>query len=96
MNIVTKNDPSVNITVYAALDSMSTACFILHDVWMRIGCRGEATEVTIKTVTGESRQDTRVVTGLCVSSVLQGKLIGLPKVYMQDILPINVDEVSSS
>ena len=42
---------------------------------MNIGCPGESTEITIRTVTGESKQDTTLVTGLCVSSVASDKLI---------------------
>lgn len=95
VRLTMQNNPSVNVTVYAALDSMSTACFMSRDVWIELGCPGESTEVTIRTVTGESKQDTKLVTGLCVSSVTSDKLIDLPKVYVQDELPISVDEIPS-
>lgn len=95
VQLTMQSNPSVNITVYAALDSMSSACFISRDVWMKVGCPGEPTEITIKTITDECRQNTTVVTGLCVSSVLSGRLINLPRVYTQDVLPISVDEIPS-
>ena len=101
MNIVmvqltTQNCPPGKVTVYAALDTMSSACFMSRDVWMMLGCPGEPTEITIKTVTGESRQTTQVIPGLFVSAAhSDGPWIGLPKVYMQDELPVDVSEVPS-
>ena len=95
VNLVAQNNASASITVYAALDSMSTACFISRDVWMKLGCPGEPTKITVKTVTGESKQDTSVIAGLRVESVVSGKPVELPKVYVQEELPINVGEILS-
>ena len=88
-------DPSREITVYAALDSMSTASFISEDVWKYLGSPGEPTEISIKTVTDERRQSTNVVRNLSVMSTNNNKRIKLPKVYTQDVLPFDVNDVPS-
>jgi len=90
-------DPSTSVKVYAALDSMSTACFVSRDIWTKLGCPGEATEIIINTVTGSSKQETRVITGLRVTSMQpnESEPISLPRVYMQDMLPIKENEIPS-
>ena len=83
------------VTVYAALDSMSSACFITSDTCHRLGVDGEQTEITIKTMNDECRQKTAVIKGLQVVSASGGKSVSLPKAYVQDTIPIDVNEVPS-
>ena len=80
-------DPSREITVYAALDSMSTASFISEDVWKHLGSPGEPTEISVRTMTDERRKSTNVVRNLSVISINDNKRIKLPKVYTQEMLP---------
>ena len=96
VQLMAQDCPSVRVTVYAALDTMSSACFMSRDVWTMLGCPGEPTEINVKTMTGESRQTSQVIPGLLVSAAhSEEPWIGLPKVYMQDALPINISEVPS-
>ena len=56
---------------------------------------GEQTEITIKTMNDECRQKTAVIKGLQVISASGGKSVSLPKAYVQDTIPIDVNEVPS-
>ena len=88
-------NPQQKITVYAALDGMSTASFVSKDVWMRLGSPGDPTKISIKTLTDEQQQSTVVVNNLSITSVNGDKSIRLPKVYTQDLLPFDVSEIPS-
>ena len=88
-------DPSREITVYAALDSMSTASFISEDVWKQLGSPGEPTDISVRTMTDQRRKSTNVVRNLSVISANDNKRIKLPKVYTQDTLPFDVNDVPS-
>ena len=87
--------PDKSLVVYAALDNMSSACFISKDVWQRLGSPGNAAEITVKTINEERHQETVVVNNLYVSSVVDNTTIRLPKVFTQDTLPIDVSETPS-
>lgn len=95
VRLTTTFDPQREIVVYAALDSMSTACFILSDVWRKLGSPGEETEITVKTMADESKHTTAVVKGLCVTAMSSNKPIHLPKTYTQEVLPIDLQEAPS-
>ena len=88
-------DPSREITVYAALNSMSTASFISKDVWKYLGSPGEPTEISIRTMTDERQQSTNVVHNLSVIFTNDNKCIRLPKVYTQDVLPFDLSDIPS-
>ena len=83
------------VIVYAALDSMSSACFVTSDVCRQLGVDGEPTEITIKTMSDECRQETAVVQGLHIQSVLGGESVPLPKAYVQHSIPVDADEIPS-
>ena len=40
-----ERNPQCELIVYAALDSMSSACFISRDVWEKLGSPGEPAEI---------------------------------------------------
>jgi hypothetical protein len=86
-------DPSHEVVVYVALDSMSSASFITKEVWSLLGAPGEATEITVKTVSDERRQETVVVSGLQIAAMNGNKFMRLPKVYTQETLPIEANEI---
>ena len=43
------------IVTYAALDSMSSTCFLSNSVYQALGIEGKSTEITIKTMNDESK-----------------------------------------
>ena len=88
-------DPSREITVNAALDSMSTASFISEDVWKHLGSPGEPTEISVRTMTDERRWSTNVVRNLSVISTNDNTRIKLTKVYTQEVLAFDVNDVPS-
>ena len=83
------------VITYAALDSMSSASFISKELWQKIDCPGRKTEITVKTVNGEMKQESAVVTNLSVSSVNATKEISLPSLYVQNSLPIETSDIVS-
>ena len=83
------------VVVYAALDSLSSGCFMSRELWELIGCPGEPAEITVKTVCEENVLSTSVVKSLSVSSLAGDQVIPLPKVYVQDSLPLNSDDIVS-
>ena len=100
MNIVMvrlfdERNPHREIIVYAALDNMSSACFVSREVWEKLGSPGEPAEIKMKTMTDESRQRTVAVSNLNVVSLYGNERIRLPKVYRQETLPIDINEIPS-
>jgi hypothetical protein len=95
VRLTSGDNPDNSLLVYAALDNMSSACFISKDVWQRLGSPGNPAEITVKTMNEERRHDTIVVNNLYVSSVADSNPIRLPKVFTQDTLPIDVSETPS-
>ena len=81
--------------VYAALDSLSSACFIDEEVWTKLAISGIKTDITVKTLTDEKRVPSFIVEGLCVAPIDGGASITLPRVYTQQQLPIHQNEIPS-
>ena len=90
-----ERNPHREIIVYAALDNMSSACFVSREVWMKLGSPGEPAEIKMKTMTDEVRQRTVAVSNLNVVSLCGNERIRLPKVYRQETLPIDINEIPS-
>ena len=87
------NNPDQQQVVYAALDTLSSACFIDKHVWKNSGAPGIRTEISVKTMSGERRLESYAVDGLRDSSICGGNIIKSPKT--QDGLPIERNEIPS-
>jgi len=88
-----ESNPHNETVTYAALDSMSSACFLANSVYHQLGIEGESTEITIKTMSDERRQATSVVNGLHVCAVHGSEYITIPKAYVQDSIPVDVTDI---
>jgi len=83
------------IVTYAALDSMSSTCFLSNSVYQALGIEGESTEITINTMNDEQRQATSVMKGLCVRAVYGSEYVSIPKAYVQDTIPLDITDIST-
>jgi len=81
------------IVTYAALDSMSSACFLSDSVYQALGVEGESTDITIKTMNDEQRHTTSVVNGLCVRAVYGCEYVSIPKAYVRDSISVDVTDI---
>ena len=95
VRLMHKSDQNNVQTVYAALDSLSSACFIDKEVWSKLESPGVRTNISVRTITDERQQEVFAVDGLCVQSVDGESTVQLPKTYTQDCLPVNRDEIPS-
>lgn len=95
VKVLLTTDAGNKVTVYAALDSLSSACFIQRDIWTLLGSPGQPTEITVRTLSDERKLDTFAVNGLRVSPVDGKASLLLPKTFTQEELPINVHEIPS-
>ena len=95
VRLIHDDNPQQEVTVYAALDSMSSASFISSDVLSLLGAPGVPSDITIRTMSDVRQQSTVAVSNLKISSVLGSDFIRLPRVYTQDSLPLDISEVSS-
>ena len=92
VRLASKSNPAKEILVYAALDTLSSACFVTEDVWKLLNMPGEKSEITIKTIVSERKVATVAVTGLQVSSYHGGPAIQLPRTFTQPHLPVGPDD----
>ncbi len=83
------------VTTYAALDSLSSACFISKSLWMDLGSQGEPVQISVKTLNSEVKQSTMMIKGLRVSSLDGDQEIAIPKAYVQDQLAIESSEIAN-
>ena len=81
------------VVTYAALDSMSSTCFLSNSVYQALGIEDESTEITIKTMNDEQRQATSVMKGLCVRAVYGSEYVSIPKAYVQDTIPVDITDI---
>ena len=95
VRLIHDGNPQHEVTVYAALDGMSSASFISGDVLSLLGAPGVPTDITIRTMSDVRSQSTVAVSNLSRSSRLGNDFISLPKVYKQDSLPLDINEVPS-
>ena len=93
VRLSSRSNPAREILVYAALDTLSSACFITEDVWRSLNIPGEKSEITIKTVVSEKKVTTVAVTGLQVSPYNGGPAIQLPRTFTQPHLPMGAGEI---
>jgi len=77
----------------AALDSMSSACFLSDSVYQALGVEGESTDITIKTMHDEQRHTTSVVNGLCVRAVCGCEYVSIPKAYVRNSISVDVTDI---
>lgn len=82
------------IITYAMLDSCSTGTFISEDAMERLEAKGADAKVMIRTMNALRIHDTKVVTGLEVSSLNNTNTITLPKTFTRNEIPGTKCEIS--
>ena len=84
------------ISTYAMLDNCSQGCFVKDSIRKNLGANGRKTEITIKTLNGEQKMKSTVMSGLKVRSDSDGdtkRWLDLPATYTKEELPADVEEV---
>ncbi len=81
------------ILTYAMLDSCSTGTFISEEAFSQLETQGTDTTVMIRTMNGPSVHDSKVVTGLIVTSLNDENSIELPKTYVRNEIPETEAEI---
>ncbi len=96
-----KDHPDKEITVYAVLDDCSKGTFILESVLSDLDLtETRPTQVTIRTMTGCTTEDTFSVEGLVVkcstnheTNYPSSKTVQLPKAFSRSMIPVENEEI---
>ena len=76
------------ISTMAMLDSCSQASFVTESLARRLKVEGTPTYLTIKTINGAKKVDSKIINGLKIEGVhLDSERIQLPKLYTREELP---------
>lgn len=81
------------VQTYAALDSLSSACFVSRDLWNELGSKGEPVQISVKTINNETKQSTMMLKDLYVSSAVGGPEIPISHAYVQSHLAIDNNDL---
>ena len=86
------------IPTYVILDNCSQGCFMKDSIRKNLRVDGRKTEITIKTLNGEEKMKSTVMSGLKVwsdSDEGSKRWLDLPATYTKEVLPADVEEVAA-
>ena len=86
------------VLTYAMLDNCSQGTFIKESLAEQLGEQGSRTKVTVRTLVGETTEDSCVVQGYQVKAALACDDMGwvsLPSMYTRRSLPVDKEEIPS-
>ena len=91
-----KNSNTV-VRTMAMLDNCSQGSFVKNDLLEKFAVEGTHTSITINTLNGKQKHTSVAVDGLEVSNIDEsiGEWIKLPKMFSQDDLPVNANEIAT-
>ena len=81
------------VTTYAFLDSGSSATFATESLINQLNTNGRHTSISLRTMGNESVVNTRIVTGLEISSLEGDQFIELSEVFTQKAIPVTKDNI---
>lgn len=87
----TAGGPSV--LTYAFLDNGSNAVFCSKDLMKKLQIKGQKTKLQIQTLNKESVSDSLILSGLIIRDLDAKNELQLPKVYVQDTIPIAKENI---
>ena len=85
------------VSTYALLNNCSQGCFMTDSIRKNLGADGRKTEITIKTLNGEQKMKSTVMSGLKVWSDSDDikRWLDLPEIYTKEELPADVEEFAA-
>lgn len=81
------------VTTYAFLDPGSSAIFATESLINELKVNGRRTSISLRTMGKESVMNTRIVTGLEISSLEGDQFIELSEVFFQKAIPVTKDNI---
>ena len=85
------------LAVHAMLDICSQGTFVKEDIVSVLGLEGVSTTIPVKTLSGETSDETKAVDGLQVSSSSfeDARWISLPRTFTRNELPVDCEEIAT-
>ena len=81
------------VTTYAFLDPGSSATFATESLINQLNMNGRNVHISLRTMGNESIVNTRIVTGLEISSMDGNQFVELSEVYSQKDIPVTKDNI---
>ena len=88
-----KDNPGIEVTVYALLDDASDTTFIKSSVKEKLGVQGIETTLNLSTMLGREEIPVYKVNGLIVERIDKRVEVELPKTYSRDQIPSRRDQI---
>ena len=85
------------LAIHAMLDNCSQGTFVKEDIVSALGLEGLSTTIAVKTLSGETSEETKAVDGLQVasSSFKDGRWISLPRAFTRNEFPVDCEEIAT-
>lgn len=88
-----RNNPDVEVSVYALLDNGSDSTFVKSSILRELGVEGVETSLQLNTMHGRTEIPVQRVEGLVVQRFDRKTSIALPKTYSRDSIPSRRDQI---
>jgi hypothetical protein len=91
--VIVSADGEFSVKTYAFLDNGSNAVFCSKQLMKQLQVKGKKTKLQIQTLNNETVSESAVLCGLSITDLNGNNRLELPRVYMQDTIPVAKEDV---